>query len=212
MVSGRDGASTYHECLNARRITRLPWTRAGREGGSFHRLLFFCTCLADNYFHKCVLSKFPKTCYPPSLHRAGPYVARVSGHLEQGGKGGSRPPAPCQANQGNYLRVAPVQPDPQHLTLGPVCLASTTLAGRPVMLIVAEQPVGVPWQRCRLYPGRAYKKPPWYSGKVTFVECGKTVWGVPGAKTPATPNEPGAGQPDALDAGCMEEGTGVYAW
>jgi hypothetical protein len=101
-----------------------------------------------------------KTCYPPSLYWAGPCVARVSEHLEQGGKGRSRPPGLCQTNQG-HLWVdlqcqakypghgqgnTPVQPDPQHLTLGPV---------------------EVPWQRRRLYPGRAYKKPPRNSGKVT---------------------------------------------
>jgi hypothetical protein len=72
---------------------------------------------------------------------------------------------------------APVQPDPQHPTLGPV---------------------EVPWQRCRLYPGRAYKKPPRYSGKVTFVECGKSLGPTPGAETPLTPDGP-----DVLDGGVL---------
>jgi hypothetical protein len=63
---------------------------------------------------------------------------------------------------------APVQPDPQHPTLGPV---------------------EVPWQRCRLYPGRAYKKPPRYSGKVTFVECGKSLGPTPGQKRHLHPTD-----------------------
>jgi hypothetical protein len=53
----------------------------------------------------------------------------------------------CQAKySGHGWGNAPVQPDLQHLTLGPV---------------------EVPWQRRRLYPGGAYNKQPRYSGKVT---------------------------------------------
>jgi hypothetical protein len=83
---------------------------------------------------------------------------------------------------------APVQPDPQHLTLGPV---------------------GAPWQRCRLYPGRAYKRPPRNSGKVTFVECGKKVWVYPGgvARNANYPRRTWR-----LDAGDGVEGVGVTGW
>ena len=106
----------------------------------------------------------------------------------QGGKGRSRPPAPCQTNRGHLLgrsaiqakypghgwSNAPVQPDPQHLTL---------------------EPVGLPWQRCRLYPARANKKPHQNSGRVTFVECGKKYGVHPREETPATPDEPGDSTP-----------------
>jgi hypothetical protein len=35
------------------------------------------------------------------------------------------------------------------------------------------------------------------------------VWAYPGVETPVTPDEPGAGQPDVLDAGDAVEGLGI---
>jgi hypothetical protein len=70
---------------------------------------------------------------------------------------------------------APVQPDPQHPTLGPL---------------------GVPWQRCQPYPGRAYKKSPRNLRADMLQHVDKSMGPTPGVETPVTPDGP-----DVLD-GC----------
>jgi hypothetical protein len=153
-------------------MVQKPPTGIGREGGSFRRLLFFPpdwqTIISINDSFLNFQNLLPSL---PVLGRS--MSSKGFRALGAGGKGRSRPPGLCQTYQG-HLRVdpqcqakypghgwsnAPVQPDPQHLTLGPV---------------------EVPWQRCRLYPGRAYKKPPRTLPVGIFARSRKSKWYTPG--------------------------------
>jgi hypothetical protein len=65
---------------------------------------------------------------------------------------------------------APVQPDPQHLTLGPV---------------------RAPWQRCRPCSGMDYKKPLRNSRADYMSDAGKSMGPTPGVETRVIPVGPG---------------------
>jgi hypothetical protein len=54
---------------------------------------------------------------------------------------------------------------------------------------------------------RLYKNPK--IPRADILQDVEKVWGIGGQETPVIPDEPGAGQPDVLDAGDVVEGHGV---